>query len=128
MGQDEHGHVAAHPVATVRHPVQFGLHGFLQCRIAVVELEGVGPAVEVGVAAVRQHGVLDPAVVLGLASQVFLRARDVVLRVLADPGVVGSGVVGDEVQDQLQAARIQAPAQTLEGLVSTELLQPPYSR
>ena len=50
--QDEHGHVAAHAVALPGDPEQLAEHRLLRGRVAVVELQRVGPAGEVRVAPV----------------------------------------------------------------------------
>ncbi len=55
LGQDQHRHVAAHAVALSGDSLQFADHRLLQFRVAVVELQRIGPAVEVRVAAVGEH-------------------------------------------------------------------------
>ena len=57
LGQDEHGHVAAHAVALPGDLQQLADHRLLRGRIAVVELERVRPAGEVRVAAVGEQQV-----------------------------------------------------------------------
>ena len=55
VGQDQHGHVAAHAVALPGDSLQLADHRLLQFRVAVVELQGVGPALKVRVPAVGEH-------------------------------------------------------------------------
>ena len=52
IGQDQHGHVAAHAVALLGDSLQLADHRLLQFRVAVVELQRVGPAVKVRVSAI----------------------------------------------------------------------------
>ncbi len=101
----------------------------LQGRVAVVQLERVRPAVEVGVAPVSQDARavarLDAAVVLGLRGELLLRPRHEEVRVLGHPGVVRRHVVRDEVEDEAQAPALEAPAEPGERLVSAEVLVDP---
>ena len=75
-------------------------------RVAIIELQRVGPPVKVRVAAVRQHqrpvSGGHSGVVARRASQIGLAARDEVVGVLVDPRVIRGHVVGDEVEHQLQ--------------------------
>ena len=126
VGQDQHGHVAAHAVALPGDPHQFADHRLLQLRVAIIELQRVGPAVEVRVPAVRQHQ--RPVVpwargrsCCGEQSQIVLAARDEVVRVLVDPRVIRGHVVGDEVEHQLQSACVQPLAQTCERRVAAQV-------
>ena len=68
VGQHQHGHVAAHAVALPGDLPQLADHRLLRGRVAVVELQRVGPAGEVRIAAMGQQQVallaLDPGVVL----------------------------------------------------------------
>ena len=92
VGQDEHGHVAAHPVTLSGDLQQLADHRLLRGRIAVVELQRVRPAGEVRVAPIGQDQVaplpLDPRVVLRRLRQVELGPGDVVLRVVLHPGMI----------------------------------------
>ena len=54
IGQDEHRHVAANAVALAGDPDELADHRLLRRRIAVVELQRVGPAGEIRVAAIGQ--------------------------------------------------------------------------
>ena len=80
--------------------------------VPVVHLERVGPAREVRVPSVGQHAragaCLDADVVVRLAREVLLAARDVELGMLAGPRVVERGVVGHEVQHQPEPAAARA--------------------
>ena len=53
--QDQHRHVATHPVALTRDPEKLANHGLLRGGIAVIELHRIGPAGEVRVASECQH-------------------------------------------------------------------------
>ncbi len=105
LGKDKHGHVAAHPVGQVRHPEKLLHHGLPQTGVAVVELQEVEPAGEVGVPAVGENtGTgfgLDPLVIAGLPLQVGLAPLDIKLGVRLHPGVIQGGVVGDEIGHEL---------------------------
>ena len=59
--QEQHGHVAADAVAALGDTDQLGRHGPAQARRAIVELQGVGPAGEIRVAAMRQDARRRPA-------------------------------------------------------------------
>ena len=104
-------------------------HRLLQGRVAVVQLERVRPAVEVGVAPVGQDARArarpDAAVVLGLRGELLLRPRHEEVRVLGHPGVVRRHVVRDEVEDEAQATTLQARAEPGERLVPAEVLVDP---
>ena len=104
---------------------QLADHRLLQVRVAVVELQRVGPAVEVRVAAVgedqRAALRLHAAVVLRRAGQVALAAVDEVVRMLVDPGVIRRHVVGNEVEHQLQAALLQSLAQARQRRVAAQI-------
>ena len=90
--QDQHGHVAAHAVALAGDLQQLADHRLLRGRVAVVELQRVGPAGEIRVAAVGQQQVaalaFDPGVILRRPGQVEFRAADEVLGMVLDPGMV----------------------------------------
>ena len=124
-GQHEHGHVAAHPVALPGDPHELADHRLLRRRVAVVELQRVRPAWEVGVAPVRQDQIaslpLDPGVVLGLARELRLAGADEILGMILHPGVIRGHVVGDEVEHQPQPARGEALAQSGERRVAAEV-------
>ena len=115
LGQDEHGHVAAHTIALPGDSLQLADHRLLQVRVAVVELARVRPAVKVRVAAVGKHQrfvlPLHAAVVPRCVCQIILAAMDKVIRVLVDPRVVRGHVVHDKVEHQSQPALSQPLAQ-----------------
>ena len=125
VGQDQHGHVAAHAIALPGDSLQLADHRLLQFRVAVVELQGVGPALKVRVAAVGEHQRavfrLHATVVPRCARQVTLAAVDKVVRVLVDPRVIRGHVVRDEVEHQLQSAFLQPLAQTRERDIAAEI-------
>ena len=79
LGQHQHRHVAAHAVALARDPPKLAEQRVLQRRVPVVQLQRVGPAGEVRVAAVGQDaasaGRLEAAVVLRFAPRAAPRSR-----------------------------------------------------
>ena len=105
--------------------LQLADHRLLQFRVAVVELQRIGPAVKVRIAAVGQHQRpvfrLHAAVVLRRARQISLAAMDKVIRMLVDPGVIRGHVVRDEVEHQLQSALLQPLAQTRERRIPAQI-------
>ena len=105
--------------------VELADHRLLQVRVAVVELQRVGPAVEVRVAAVGEHqrasSRLHAAVVLRCASQVALAAMDKVVRMLVDPRVIRRHVVRNEVEHQLQSALLQPLSQACQRRSATQI-------
>jgi hypothetical protein len=109
--QDQHGHVAADAVAPVGDREQGVGHRLLDRGSRVVELQGVGPAVEVRVAAVGEDAATEAGEVLRPAREVLLGPLDEELGVLVDPGVVERDVVGHEVEHQPQPAPRQPRAQ-----------------
>ena len=129
LRQDEHRHVAADAVALAGDPPELAEHRLLEGRVAVVQLERVRPAVEVRVAPVRQDARalarLHAAVVLGLRGELLLRPGHEEVRVLGHPGVVRRHVVRDEVEDEAQAATLQALAEPGERRVAAEVLVDP---
>ena len=114
------------PSHWTRDATELAHHRLLEGRVAVVQLEGVRPAVEVGVAPIRQHanalGRLDAAVVLRLSGDLLFRPRHEEVRVPGHPGVVRRHVVRDEVEDEAQAPALQASAEPGERLVPAEVL------
>src|SRR5262249_51763175 len=94
-------------------------------RIAVVELQRVRPAREVRIAPVGEQQVtlrsLDPRIVLGRACQVRFRSVDVVVGVGLHPGMIETGVVGDEIEEQPEAACVEPLAKTGESGIPSEL-------
>ena len=124
-GKTQHGHVAAHAVALPGDSLQLADHRLLQLRVAIVELQRVGPALEVRVAAVGQHQravfCLHAAVVPRRARQITLAAMDKVVRMLVDPRVIRRHVVGDKVEHQLQSAFLQPLSQTGERRVAAQI-------
>ena len=66
LWQHEHRHVAAHAVALARDALQLVEQRFLQRGIAVVELQGIGPAGEVRIASVGENAVSHAPVVVRL--------------------------------------------------------------
>ena len=94
--------------------------------VGVVELQRVGPAGEIGIAAVGEQQVagrsIDPGVILRSAGQVEFGAVDEILGMLLDPGMIEAHVIGDEIEHQLQAALLQSFAEAGQGGVAAEVL------
>ena len=115
LGQQQHGHVAAQAVALAGDALQLDDHRLLQLRLGVVQLQRVGPAVEVRVAPMGQDqraalAAMTPPVLRRLL-QLGRAAGDEELRVRIHPRVVQRHVVGHEVEHQPQAASAQPLAQ-----------------
>ena len=123
VGQDEHGHVAAHAVTLPGDLQQLADHRLLRGRIAVVELQRIRPAGEVRVAAVSQEPVA-PVRLTRCSSAARApgrsRCRGRSTRGGPPPRVIQAGVVGDEVEHQQQPARPEALAQTGQRRVSAQ--------
>ena len=104
---------------------QLADHRFLRGRIAVVELQGVGPAGKVRIATVSQQQVarlaFDPGVVVRLAGQIEFGARDIILRMILHPRMIEAGVVGNEVQHQPHAAPAEPVAQPSQRRIAPEV-------
>ncbi len=100
--------------------------------MAVVELEGVGPAGEVGVAAVGQDegaaGGLNPPIIMGLPLQVGFAPLDIELRMGLHPGMVRGRVVGDEVHHELEFSFLEALFQAEEVCLRAEILMQGVAR
>ena len=105
---------------------QLADHGFLRGRVAVVELQRVRPAGEVRIAPVGQQQIallaLDPGVVLRRTRQVQFRAGDVILGMILHPGMIQARVIGDEVEQQPQAALAEPLAQPGQRGIASELI------
>ena len=86
--------------------------------MAIVDLEGVGPAREERVTSVRKHPRaqerVDPDVVRPLACEIDVRPVHVELGMLADPRMVQRRVVGHEIEHELDAAIREPLAESLE--------------
>ena len=132
VGQHEHRHVAADAVALAGDSHQLADHRLLRVRVGVVELQRVGPAGEIGIAAVGQEQIallaFDPGVVLRGAAQVELRALDEMLGMILDPGMTEPHVIGDEIEHQLEAALLQPLAQPGQRGIAAETSDGPCSR
>jgi hypothetical protein len=126
VGEHQHGHVAAHTVALTSDLHQFRDHGALGGWIAVIELQRVGPARKVRIPPVSEHALslrsCDPRIVLRRASQVSFGALHVVLGVLVHPGMIQTGVVGHEIEEQPQAAHTEPLAETAERRIASEVI------
>jgi hypothetical protein len=100
-------------------------HRFLQLRVAVVELQCVGPAVEVRIPAIGEHQrpvfSLRAAVVLRCARQIRLGAVNKIIRVLVDPWVIRRHVIRHKVEQQLNSPLLQPLSQLCERWSATEI-------
>ncbi|NBB83392.1 MAG: hypothetical protein GVY28_08295 [Alphaproteobacteria bacterium] len=111
VGQHQHGHVAAHSVALVGDRLQRVDHAAAGGGATIVQLHGVAPAGEIGIAAEGE----DPAVaglqeILRMGFEIALAAGDITVGVLADPGMIRGGVVGVG-QPAAQAGQRLRPAE-----------------
>ena len=102
--QHEHGHVAADAVALPGDLRDRLDHRLPEPRLKGVELEHIGPRREEGVPAAGKH--LSARLDEGrrIVPRVVGVPLDEVFRVIADPGVVRSDVVGHEIEDEPHAA------------------------
>jgi len=102
--KDQHGHIAAHPIAQAGYFFQFGFHRLLYVRVAVIQLQGVWPTREIGIPAVRKYHRRpwrpQPDVVLGFPCQVTIIATHIVVRMFLHPGMVWGGVIRNEIKHQ----------------------------
>src|SRR5262245_10937978 len=101
LGEDifehQHGHIAAHSVATAGNGLQLLDHCSVSGRVAVIELHGVSPGEEIRVLAVRQ----PTRARCGLLHESFLGfgfTRNKQVRSSLNPGVIEADVVGYEVE------------------------------
>ena len=126
LGQDQHGHVAAHAVALSGNPHQFADHRFLRGGVGVVELQCVGPAGEIGITAVGEDQIaplaFDSGIVLRSAGQVEFGALNEIVGMIFDPGMIEPHVIGHEVEHELQAALAEPLAQAGQSSVTPEIL------
>src|SRR5215469_17390169 len=106
--QDKHGHVAADAVAVIRDFAEFADERGARGGFEVIELENVAPGREVRVAAVSEENGFGGCFLEKkggrILAKIFLRASNEIFGVRRNPGVVGRGVVGDEIQNQADAA------------------------
>jgi hypothetical protein len=121
----EHGHVAANGVAALGDAAELAHHGLAQPGVPIVELDGVRPPREVGIAAEGEHARAasdrEAAPVLRLAREVIIRALDEELGVRGDPRVVGRDVVGHEVAQQLEPVPREPLAEPRQRRVAAEV-------
>jgi hypothetical protein len=92
IGQDKHGHVAAHSVSLPGDPQQFSDHRVLHGGVAVVKLPRIGPAGKIRIAPVGKQQVAalapDPGIILRHTGQVEFRPGDVILGTVFHPRVI----------------------------------------
>ena len=122
----EHRHVAPHAVAELGDSRELDGHRHAQVRVAIVELQRVGPAREVGVAPVREdrgaptRAALDP--VLRVALEGLARAVDEVLGVLVEPRMIERHMIDDVVEDERDPPLGKPAAEPPERFVAAPLL------
>ena len=118
LGQQQHRHVAAQPIAMLGNRRQLRHLGRLQHRIGIVELQRIRPAGEIRIAAMSQDPRslirLGPPVIAGGGRQIGLVALDIEIRLGPDPGRIEARVVGHEIEHQLDAALGEAGAEARE--------------
>jgi hypothetical protein len=118
--------IAAHAIALSGDLHERRDHRLLCGGIRVVQLQRVGPPSEVRIASVGEHATavraLEPRVVLRLAREAIVGARDVVLRVRLHPRVIHARVIRDEIEQQPEAARAEPLAQARKRRVSSQLI------
>ena len=123
--EQQHGHIAAHAVTSLCDFHQFPDHRFLRSRVAVVELKGVRPAREIWIASVGENHIAAPAldsrIVLGKLGQVLLAAGYVIVGMILHPGMIQSGMIGNEVEHQAQAALAEFLAQAGQSGISSQI-------
>src|SRR5262249_47751259 len=102
LRQDQHRHIAADTVAHIGDVLQLRGHSLLEAWLSIVQLQCIGPAIEVRIAAVRQNyrpcWGCDSGVVLRLALNLLFCSADVVFRMLLNPGVIRGRMVGNEIE------------------------------
>ena len=106
--QHEHGHVAADAVALSGDLRDRLDHRLPEPRLKGVELEHIGPRREVGIPAAGEH--LSSRLDEGrrIVPRIVGVPLNEVFGMFADPGVVRRHMVGNEVEDQPQAALARA--------------------
>ncbi len=104
----KHRHITAHPIALAGDLLEFPGHRFPGGGMTVIELQGVRPAGEVRILAMRQDDFAllgrDPDIVLRLLIEHGRRPGHKVLRVLLDPGMIQPRVIRDIIEHQLLPA------------------------
>ena len=106
--QNEHGHVATDAVAVIGDFAELGDERGARGGFEIIELDNVAPSREVGIAAVSEKEGLGGGFVQekrgGGSAKICLCATNKIFRMRSSPGVVGRSVVGDEVENQADAA------------------------
>ena len=122
--EDQHRHVAAHPIAPRRHLEEEVDHGGPESRNAVVELSCVPPRREVWVAAVSE--VVGPSVDAHREPAVGFRrcavpvAMYVPVGMATDPGVVDRRVIRHEVEHQADTQARKLLSEPSQALFATD--------
>ncbi len=104
VGGHEHDHVAAQAVALVGNVVELVDGGRAQTGIEAVELGDVGPGGIVGITAVGDDLAIGLEELARRGGQVFGRAANEILRMIGNPRMVGSHMVGNEIENEGHAA------------------------
>jgi hypothetical protein len=125
FGENQHGHVTTAPVGDLDELEKRLHHRFSEGRVPVVGLEAVGPSRKIGVPAMGQDKIaatgLHPPVIMRFPLQVGFTSLDVEFRVLLYSGMISRGVVGDEVNHELEALDVETLFQTQKFRVLAEI-------
>ena len=95
----QHGHVAAHPVALAGQREQGSAEGLAEAGCKGVDLNDVRPGWKIGVPAMGQQVVSHLQKRLRGTDKILWSALDEIVRVFLNPRVVRGHVVGHQVQD-----------------------------
>lgn len=116
--QDEHSHVAANAVAVLGDFAEFGDERGAGGRLEIIELQNVAPRREIRIAAVSEKDWLGGGFLQiecgGIFAKILLSAANVKFGMRGGPRMVGSSVVGDEVENEADAASAELFAGVVE--------------
>jgi hypothetical protein len=94
--------------------------------VAIIELEGICPAREIGIPTVSQYKVSEnrrcTTVIKRLSLQVFFSPFHIVFRMGRNPWVIQGRVVWNKIEEELQAMISESVTELEEGFVSSEIL------
>jgi len=119
VAQKQHGDVAAHAVAALGESAKRGDVRIARGTTAQIDLHGVGPALEIRIAAMGEDAFdsVGPEVdepIRGRLAKVADRSLDEPVGVLVEPQVVAPQVIADEVEDQPKAHLLQLGSKEIE--------------
>ena len=115
VGEHQHRHVAPHAVGVFRHLPQLADERSPHLHVAVIQLRHIGPRREKRIAAARDEpnvaiAQLDRPECGGRLTECRGVSGDEPVRVVGHPGMVEPDMVGDEIDNQVHAARVQCVA------------------